>query len=53
MIDQKPEAKLTFKLKTTAGASISGTIGVTLEQWKEALKILIPRKNESQKDQNK
>lgn len=43
MSDQKPEAVLTFKLKTKGG-TLSGTIGVTLEQWKSAFKILMPPK---------
>lgn len=43
MTEQKPEAVLTFRLKTKGG-TLSGTIGVTLEQWKSAFKILMPPK---------
>ena len=42
--EKKPEGTLTFKLKTRTGSMVSGTIGVTLEQWKGALKILLPPK---------
>jgi hypothetical protein len=45
-IEQKPEATITFKLKTNTGARVEGTLGITLEQWKEAFKILCPKKEQ-------